>query len=501
MLQKRILFFPLLCLLAWITSGSVVAQYSLQTLPNPKKNGQDLYVSNPDAVLSPATETSLNQLSTKIEKSCGAEYVVVVINDFEGYDLFEFALSTFNTWGIGKKDRNNGLLLFIAKDRRAYRFVSGYGMESIFPDVYLHRIAEKHLVPNFREGNYDQGVLKASEAVQQALLSSDVRAELERMMPEAIPFFSLRNVHLKNSLWVVLLYVGLYYWVHRVGKQMLVSVKVKKKGCNNCFVLLLLGFFATVFSSLILFWIFAFVVGDPEALFTVASIPYLFMIWGSWVIMFKIYEVRSTIKKSYRDEENKLNALRRFQWRTLLPYLASPLMLIGLFLFQRRWRRMQGRFVPPDASGNWGRVNRDEVKSGMLKKMLSAGQQKEEYLGTKYYEVWLNRQTSEQRVIGWDGAKTHRVCPSCGFKTYLLRASKVLKAATYSNTGIRKVYNQCAFCKHEEDLGTEIIPVKTRSSSSGSSGSGSSSGGSSSSSGGGSFGGGSSGGGGAGGRW
>lgn len=67
---------------------------------------------------------------------------MAIVDDFEGYDVFEFSLKLFNAWGIGKQERNSGLLLFIAKDRREYRFISGYGMEAIFPDVYLHRIGE-----------------------------------------------------------------------------------------------------------------------------------------------------------------------------------------------------------------------------------------------------------------------------------------------------------------------------------------------------------------------
>jgi uncharacterized protein len=121
----------------FISSGFGQRLYTIGTLPSPKEAGQDFYVSNPDDILSSATVEQLNRFSTGIDKVSGAEYAIVVVNDFEGYDVFEFALKLFNTWGIGKQEQNNGLLLFIAKDRREYRFISGYGMEAIFPDVYL----------------------------------------------------------------------------------------------------------------------------------------------------------------------------------------------------------------------------------------------------------------------------------------------------------------------------------------------------------------------------
>lgn len=213
--DKSILLLFFAVFFVW--EGFSQSLYTVESLPNPKEQGEGFYASNPDHVLSATTVSQLNQLSTAIEKASGSEYAVAVVDDFEGYDVFEFAVQLFNTWGIGKKEQNNGLLLFIAKNRREYRFISGYGMEAIFPDVYLHRIGEKHLVPNFRSDNYDRGVLEASQAIHQALMSSDVQAELHRMMPEATPFFSLRNAHLKNSLLVILLYVGMYYWVGRAG--------------------------------------------------------------------------------------------------------------------------------------------------------------------------------------------------------------------------------------------------------------------------------------------
>jgi len=506
--------FLLLLATFLVSSGFSQRLYTAETLPSPKEAGQDFYVSNPNAILSSATVDQLNRLSTEIEKASGAEYAVVVVDDFEGYDVFEFALKLFNTWGIGKHGQNNGLLLFIAKDRREYRFISGYGMEAVFPDVYLHRIGEKYLVPHFKEGDYNRGVLEASTTIQQALMSSDVRAELRRMMPEATPFFSLHNVYLTNSLLVIFLYVVLYFWVMRVGEKSskkagaFLSVRntrnraqKSKNGCRGWFVYILLGGFATIFTMLFVMMIFAFVLNDMERMFQLATLPYVFAIWGSYTVMFKMLEEWDIIKKSYRDEENKLTALRNFQRNAFLPYLLSPLMLFGFFIFRRKWKDSRVRFAPPDDSGNWERINRDTVKLGHMKTYLNQGQLKEENLSSRFYEVWINKKTGEQKVLGWAGKTTLAVCPSCGFKTYERgKRGKIMKVATYKQSGLQQVYDLCLHCKHKEDKGTRVIPklVRNAGGSSSNSGGGGFSGGSS---GGGSFGGGSSGGGGAGGRW
>lgn len=139
------------------------AQYNIHSLPHPKSRGQEYFVSNPDHIISSDIELYLNNISQSIDSLSGAEYAIILVDDYEGEDDFEFALALFNSWGVGKKESNNGLLLFIAKDKRQFRFISGYGMERIFPDAYLKRIGEKYLVPNFRDNNFDKGVTEASE--------------------------------------------------------------------------------------------------------------------------------------------------------------------------------------------------------------------------------------------------------------------------------------------------------------------------------------------------
>ncbi|WP_425571087.1 TPM domain-containing protein [Olivibacter ginsenosidimutans] len=60
-------------------------------------------------------------MAKNIEQQTSAEVAIAVASDFKGEDDFEFALELFNTWGLGKKTNDNGLLLFVAKDRRAYQ--------------------------------------------------------------------------------------------------------------------------------------------------------------------------------------------------------------------------------------------------------------------------------------------------------------------------------------------------------------------------------------------
>src|SRR5690606_763516 len=129
-----------------------------------------------------------------VEAKTSAELAVVVVDDFVGEDDFQFALDLFNRWGIGKAPANNGLLLFVSPQKRAYRFITGYGMEAVLPDALLKRIGESLLVPRFREGDYDGGVLAAMDAVKTVVLNPDAAGDLRSSLARKDSFFYKNQV-------------------------------------------------------------------------------------------------------------------------------------------------------------------------------------------------------------------------------------------------------------------------------------------------------------------
>ncbi|WP_433902179.1 TPM domain-containing protein [Sphingobacterium puteale] len=488
--SQQLYLYILFCLSCCLGVGPVFGQYTVDNIPSPKQKGQDYFVSNPDGILSSGTVAELDGLSTQIEAATKSEYAIVLVNDYVGESDFEFALKLFNTWGIGKKESNNGLLLFIAKDRREYRFITGYGMESTLPDAYLKRIGEKYLVPNFRNGDYDQGVLEASRFIKTILTSPDSRAELERLMPEATPIWSLRSPILRNSLLVLALFVICYIWLGEVTRAIKGKLTKKSKyfpplvsGCG-CMGMLM---FASVF-------ICAFALNNFEVVYQWKNLPYFVFIFGSITLAMKYNASRTEIVNSYRDEENIQQALRKFRVWGLVPLLLSPLALFDLFGINKRIRRNELRLTPPDGSGRWLRMNKDDVAT-RESVYLDQGQLLEEKIGSRSYEIWVDQTSNETKLVPWDENAGYIDCPQCHYRTFETGLTHTIRSATYSSQGLEERFDKCKNCGHRVSHGEHSIPVKVRSSSSRSGGGGSSGGG------GGSFGGGSSGGGGAGGRW
>ena len=176
-----------------------------------KTNGQGVYISDPDHILSADSKAQLNLLSQRLDTLAGVEFSIVIANDYVGDSDFHSALDLFNHWGIGKKGADNGLLLFVAVSRHEYRFITGYGMEAVLPDAYLKRIGEKYLVPNFQAGNYEVGIWEAANFIAEVLQSPNVRMGIGKQGCQSYAIFQYAQCIFKKCLnRIGLLYAALF---------------------------------------------------------------------------------------------------------------------------------------------------------------------------------------------------------------------------------------------------------------------------------------------------
>ncbi len=116
-------------------------------------------------VLSPETERVLTALFAEHERATSNQIVVLTVPSLEGDSVEGFALRVFDAWGLGQADRDNGVLLLIARDDREMRIEVGYGLEGALTDAEAGRIIRSEFVPAFRNGDYDGGTLAGAEAV------------------------------------------------------------------------------------------------------------------------------------------------------------------------------------------------------------------------------------------------------------------------------------------------------------------------------------------------
>ncbi|MCH7409369.1 TPM domain-containing protein [Belliella sp. DSM 111904] len=223
--MKKINIIIIIIFLTHLTS----AQHGVSELPSPKEKGQEFFVSNPDYVINQQTEDSLNVVAQEIELKSSSEFAMVIIEDFIGDDDFEYALEVFKSWSIGKSQNDNGLLLLVAKKRKVYRFITGYGMEGVLPDAMLKRIGETYLVPNFQEGRFDEGMLKAAAAIH-TILTGDVESE-ELFAKTLQSSFWDRN--LENLIYSLLIFLLGFMILKWMSYQIIKKVPIGKKPTNQ----------------------------------------------------------------------------------------------------------------------------------------------------------------------------------------------------------------------------------------------------------------------------
>jgi uncharacterized protein len=117
------------------------------------------------AVLSPAQEGALNQEILRLQTLCRAQIAVVILQSTRGVPHMDYAHAFLNQHGVGDKEKSNGLVFLTAiKDRFTY-VATGYGAESYLPDSMAGRIRDQVIIPQFKAGRFDQGIIDGTRAL------------------------------------------------------------------------------------------------------------------------------------------------------------------------------------------------------------------------------------------------------------------------------------------------------------------------------------------------
>jgi len=164
--------------IVFVVIAAAAKTYSVADVPNVHLQDSTQFVSNPDGILSEEAVAQINAAMRDIRRTSSAEVVVVVVDDIEGGDIDGFATELFETWGLGKSDKDNGLLLLVAKDLRRAAIRPGYGLEGVLPDITCGRILREQMFPRFKDGDYDGGLLAASRTIEKILTDPEAVEEI-----------------------------------------------------------------------------------------------------------------------------------------------------------------------------------------------------------------------------------------------------------------------------------------------------------------------------------
>lgn len=120
-------------------------------------------------LISPDARERLTDMLAQHEKQTTNQVVVVTLPSLQGYAIEDFGYQLGRQWGIGQKGKDNGVLLLIATNERKVRIEVGYGLEGVLTDAVSHDIIQARILPAFRSGHYEQGIVRGTEAILAAL--------------------------------------------------------------------------------------------------------------------------------------------------------------------------------------------------------------------------------------------------------------------------------------------------------------------------------------------
>lgn len=116
-------------------------------------------------MIQPITMNQLDQALRNLWHQTGTQIAVLTVETLEGLSIEEATIKTVEAWKLGSAKQDRGLLLMVAKKERSMRIEVGQGLEGQLTDVDSHRIIDTIMVPLFRKGNVDAGIVMGLNAV------------------------------------------------------------------------------------------------------------------------------------------------------------------------------------------------------------------------------------------------------------------------------------------------------------------------------------------------
>ena len=115
--------------------------------------------------LTAAEVSTLEKKLVAFDDSTSIQISVVFISSLDEYDISDYGYQLGRAWGIGGSEKNTGILVLSSIGDRKITIQTGYGMEGALPDAITKRIIENEIKPNYKNGNYYQGVEDATNAI------------------------------------------------------------------------------------------------------------------------------------------------------------------------------------------------------------------------------------------------------------------------------------------------------------------------------------------------
>lgn len=151
------------------------------------------------------TDAQAAELEAKLvdyDKTSSTQVTVVTVKSLGSYEISEYAVELGNRWQVGRKGKDNGVLVLASLDEHKLNISTGYGLEGALPDAMCGRIIRNEMVPAFKQGNYYEGFVRGVDGII-AATKGEYTADKEDGKGEKLPAWAI-------ILLIVIVYIVLW---------------------------------------------------------------------------------------------------------------------------------------------------------------------------------------------------------------------------------------------------------------------------------------------------
>jgi uncharacterized protein len=189
-------------ILAWLALlAAVIGAPAAAALP-PRPAGP---VYDGAHVISPADEAALEQKLTAYNQQTGRAIVVATVPSLDGEDIESYAQQLAETWNIGGKESENGLLFLVAPGEHKLRIATARGLQERMTDIMSGRIIRDVVVPRFKAGDISGGIVAGVDAIVQQLDMDPAQAKAIEEAERA------RQAHAAKQATPAI--AGVFFWI------------------------------------------------------------------------------------------------------------------------------------------------------------------------------------------------------------------------------------------------------------------------------------------------
>jgi uncharacterized protein len=127
------------------------------------------FVNDVARVMDEPARAKLEGFLDQLKRKTGVQFAVLTVPTTAPLDPDEYKVRVFESWKIGTRGKDDGLLLLVAIEQRAVRFETGYGLEGTLPDGWQSRMVRAEMLPRLRQGDYSgaitRGVLRCAARI------------------------------------------------------------------------------------------------------------------------------------------------------------------------------------------------------------------------------------------------------------------------------------------------------------------------------------------------